>query len=1046
MSRKLTPASTLENLRREAKRWLKALRAGDAAARARLERAWSDSPAHPTLRNVQHALAREHGFDGWAALKAEAQRVEARRGSARELAVTRLLEAAGRGDAATVNSMLDAHPDIIDERAVIPGHTGLRTALHHAVTHRDVVESLLERGADPNVRDEGDNAMPLHFAAERDDLAVIRLLIEHGADPIGAGDFHQLDVIGWATCFGKGNPEVVSYLLEHGARHNIFSAVAMGDIGAIRTLAAATRGDIDAAMDRTNHRRRPLHLAVVKKRVDSLAALLELGADTEAVDAAGLTPLDQAALDGDSRSVRRLLDHGATLQLPAAIALGRGADVEALLRQDPQALKPGGRWGTLIVRASERGSADLIRALLRAGASVDVRDDTSTAIDGATGYTPLHAAAFHGNTAAAEVLLEHGADPNLRDGKYCGTPAGWARYAGHHAVCDLILAGRIDPFQAIDHDLAHRIPGIVQRDPWLLEKRFGEYAKCARRADQWWPEPWHTPLWWAVHRNKADAVRALLEQGAVQPLAGMPGHQTLVQIAQEAGHDEVARLLREHQHVERTHEGRVRWFVKNACPDHDIRGGPAHVIARHTAERMLKRHPEIATDSFQTAIICGDLPQVQRVLAERPEAARAKGGPKGWDPLLYLCFTRLPSRAAAADHAVAMARALLDHGADPNAFFMAGDSRYTPLVGVIGEGEEDRPAHPRREELARLLLERGAEPYDVQVLYDIHFRGEVLWFLELIYDHSVRLGRRADWDDPEWRMLDMGGYGTGARYLLEIAVRKNDVALADWLLSHGANPDAAHAADPRLPQVTLHEAAVRAGHLEMADLLVRNGATPSGAAIDDAQSFVAACLRLDRDRAEVLLAEHPEYLRSTAAMFAAAESDRADVVALLLDLGVSIEVENQQHQRTLHAAAWSDAVRVAELLLERGAEVDPRENEWQNTPLDFAVYHQHRAMIELLCRHSRDIWNLVFVGRVDRVRDVLRDEPALAQSITSRNETPLTWLPDDEGAALAIAELFLAHGADAGIRDHDGLSAADHASRRGLVDAAALLLAQVPPG
>jgi ankyrin repeat protein len=226
----------------------------------------------------------------------------------------------------------------------------------------------------------------------------------------------------------------------------------------------------------------------------------------------------------------------------------------------------------------------------------------------------------------------------------------------------------------------------------------------------------------------------------------------------------------------------------------------------------------------------------------------------------------------------------------------------------------------------------------------------------------------------------------------------------------------------------------------------RNGATPSGAAIDDAQSFVAACLRLDRDRAEVLLAEHPEYLRSTAAMFAAAESDRADVVALLLDLGVSIEVENQQHQRTLHAAAWSDAVRVAELLLERGAEVDPRENEWQNTPLDFAVYHQHRAMIELLCRHSRDIWNLVFVGRVDRVRDVLRDEPALAQSITSRNETPLTWLPDDEGAALAIAELFLAHGADAGIRDHDGLSAADHASRRGLVDAAALLLAQVPPG
>jgi ankyrin repeat protein len=365
---------------------------------------------------------------------------------------------------------------------------------------------------------------------------------------------------------------------------------------------------------------------------------------------------------------------------------------------------------------------------------------------------------------------------------------------------------------------------------------------------------------------------------------------------------------------------------------------------------------------------------------------------------------------------------------------------------VIGEGEEDRPAHPRRDELARLLLERGAEPYDIQVLYNIHFHGEVLWFLELIYDHSMKLGRRADWEDPQWRMLDMGGYGTGARYLLEIAVRKNDVALAEWLLSHGANPDAAHAADPRLPQVSLHEAAVRAGHLELADLLVRHGATPSGAAIDDEQSFVAACLRLDRDRAEALLAEHPEYLRSTAAAFAAAKSDRADVVALLLDLGLSIEVENEQRQRPLHAAAWSDAVRIAELLIELGAEIDPRESEWQNTPIDFAVYGQHRRMTELLTRHSRDIWNLTFVGAVDRVRDVLREQPALARSITKRNETPLMELPDDEAAAVEIVKLFLAHGADAGVRDPNGLTAADHASRRGLVDAAALLLAQERPG
>jgi uncharacterized protein len=69
MSNKLMPQGTLENLKKEAKRWLKALRADDAEARARLERADPQAPAEPTLRDVQHALAREYGLAGWTALK-----------------------------------------------------------------------------------------------------------------------------------------------------------------------------------------------------------------------------------------------------------------------------------------------------------------------------------------------------------------------------------------------------------------------------------------------------------------------------------------------------------------------------------------------------------------------------------------------------------------------------------------------------------------------------------------------------------------------------------------------------------------------------------------------------------------------------------------------------------------------------------------------------------------------------------------------------------------------------------------------------------------
>jgi ankyrin repeat protein len=210
--------------------------------------------------------------------------------------------------------------------------------------------------------------------------------------------------------------------------------------------------------------------------------------------------------------------------------------------------------------------------------------------------------------------------------------------------------------------------------------------------------------------------------------------------------------------------------------------------------------------------------------------------------------------------------------------------------------------------------------------------------------------------------------------------------------------------------------------------------------LEGEQEFVAACLRLDRERVRTLVAEHPEYLRSPKAILAAAERDRADVVAMLLDLGVPIEIENELRQRPLHAAAWSGSLTVARLLIERGADIDPRDTQYQNTALDYAVYLQNQPMIELLSQYSRDIWNLVFTGNVERVRAVLHDQPELAL-LTDDGHTPLTWLPEDEAAAAEIVRLFLAHGANARIMDGNGLTAADHASRRGLEEAASLLRA-----
>jgi hypothetical protein len=218
---------------------------------------------------------------------------------------------------------------------------------------------------------------------------------------------------------------------------------------------------------------------------------------------------------------------------------------------------------------------------------------------------------------------------------------------------------------------------------------------------------------------------------------------------------------------------------------------------------------------------------------------------------------------------------------------MAGDSEYSCLVGAAGEGEQDSPRQPYAEDLYRLLLGSRRGPYDIQVLYNTHFSGDMLWWLELTYRRSLAIGRKADWDDPHWLMLDMGGYGSGAHFVLSRAMRKNDLVLAEWALTHGASPNSDVASNPKFKLThTLLDMAVMLGLTEFADLVRRYGGKAGTTPLSPDESFLAACMRLDRAAAERIAGEHPELLRSHKAMFEAAKRDRPDVMALLLDLGV----------------------------------------------------------------------------------------------------------------------------------------------------------------
>ena len=441
--------------------------------------------------------------------------------------------------------------------------------------------------------------------------------------------------------------------------------------------------------------------------------------------------------------------------------------------------------------------------------------------------------------------------------------------------------------------------------------------------------------------------------------------------------------------------------------------------------RLLEQNPWLPRHDFNTAIVCGEVDVVREAIARNPRVAveastppsamRGMGGgendlyqqlgPKGWTPLLYLSFTRLPL-ASANDNAVEIARMLLEAGADPNAFFHAGDSHYTPMTGVAGEGEEDRPRHPHHVEITQLLLDFGANPYDIQVVYDLGFKADYMWWLPLIYASSVRRGRIADWQDPEWKMLDMGGYGSGARWFLEHAISSNRIELAKWCLEHGANPNAAPSRSTHFRPWSLYEGAVINGRHEIARLLLEHGAVGGEVQVPPQKPYEA--------------------------LHKAARENRADEIHRLIDAGVSPDAADEKNLRALHEAGYANALDAAKALVERGAEIDPTEEHYGGTPLGGAAHFLSRDVMDFLAPLSKDVWNLTYNGYLDRLREVLDEKPERAR-VDWDEWSPLLWLPShDEDIALEMAKLFVKHGADPRRRASNGATPASRAEAIGM--------------
>jgi ankyrin repeat protein len=296
-SSKLPERASLEYLKKRAKEHLLELRRRDPRVK---------------LAAAQLTVAREYGFPSWRALKAEIDR-------RRAPTLASFFAACHAGDVAVLRDLLASEPSLVRERTA-EGSTGL----HLAVQHVDAVRLLLEHGADPNARDVGDNAYALHFAAGAGAVEAARALLDAGGDVHGVGDVHRLEVIGWATCFGATIPkDLLQLLLECGARHHIFSAIAVQDPELIQKLVEENPDALSRRLSRFENGQTALHYVIAPPdgllgggfrtgaHYAILDLLIELGADLDAEDDKGRTPLAVAMLKGDEEAMRRLKAAGA---------------------------------------------------------------------------------------------------------------------------------------------------------------------------------------------------------------------------------------------------------------------------------------------------------------------------------------------------------------------------------------------------------------------------------------------------------------------------------------------------------------------------------------------------------------------------------------------------------------------------------------------------------------------------------------------------------------------------------------------------------------
>lgn len=417
------------------------------------------------------------------------------------------------GDMAECRRLIEAGADVNDTVS-----DDSLTPLMLAVMggNAELTGMLLELGADP-CEEQEDGSTPLHIAADNGHVDICAALIAAGAD-VEAKDENGYTPL--AKAVSHGPSEVVDTLLQAGAKINIRCdkkplIFCVKHTALLQQLLAA---GADINMTALGSQKTALHEAAEQCKVELVKALLAAGAQVNALDVTGYTPLAKAlsSLSYTSRKNRvaetckLLVDAGADVNAGSRGGMRLLEEVMNIYgepkcyREAACLLLDAGlntadaedrAVGIVFKRVVKERDLDLMRKLLAAGLKP-------------LKMSPLSVAAFLGQEDEVRRLLAEDASA-LHLKSYSKTPLMYAAHAGHVGVVRLLLEAGADVNEREDYNCSALVIGILSENEEIIDMLLKAGADVNDDKAR------ITPLCAAAAGSKADSLcRRLLAAGA----------------------------------------------------------------------------------------------------------------------------------------------------------------------------------------------------------------------------------------------------------------------------------------------------------------------------------------------------------------------------------------------------------------------------------------------------------------------------------------------------------------------------------------------------